>query len=153
VGTFASDSIAGLKSGAVELIALPPFSFAAYKVDDASKYMTDNVSLGVTFCYFGVGVKAWDALPPKVQQVMLSLRAPAVARSDEIFTAEAAGHIAAFKQKGLEVSSFAATDRARLVAKAIKIWQAWVEEREKQGLGGREVFEFTQAKIRESAGK
>jgi hypothetical protein len=33
----------------------------------------------------------------------------------------------------------------------IKVWQAWVVEREKQGLKGGEVFEFTQAKIREFA--
>ena len=44
---------------------------------------------------------------------------------------------------------FSVADRARLVAKAVKVWQAWVEEREKQGLKGREVFEFTQTKIRE----
>jgi hypothetical protein len=49
--------------------------------------------------------------------------------------------------------SFNATDRARLVARSIKVWQAWVAEREKQGLRGREVFEFTQAKIREFSGK
>ena len=41
---------------------------------------------------------------------------------------------------------FSVADRARLVAKAVKVWQAWVEEREKQGLKGREVFEFTQTK-------
>ena len=49
--------------------------------------------------------------------------------------------------------SFHPTDRARLVARSIKVWQSWVQEREKQGLKGREVFEFTQAKIREFARK
>ena len=56
---------------------------------------------------------------------------------------------ALFRQQGLEFVSFNKTDRARLVVKAIKHWSAWVDEREKQGLRGKEVFAFTQEKIRE----
>jgi hypothetical protein len=84
---------------------------------------------------------------------MLSLRQPAVAQYEEIYAAEDAPNIAAFKEKGLQFVDFSPVDRARLLAKAIKVWQAWVEEREKQGLKGKEVFEFAQAKIREFSRK
>ena len=57
--------------------------------------------------------------------------------------------MAAFKAKGVELVKFNPVDRARLVARAIKAWDAWIDEREKEGLKGREVFEFTQKKIRE----
>ena len=60
-----------------------------------------------------------------------------------------AAHIARFKSKGLEFVRFDAADRTRLVAKSIKVWNAWIEEREKEGLPGREVFIFAQQKIRE----
>jgi len=126
-----------------------PSTFAAFKIYEASSYVTTNVSLGTQLCYFGVSQKAWEALPAKTQQIMQSLRQPAVARYEEMYASDDAANIALFKQKGLEFVSFGATDRARLVAKAIKYWQIWVEEREKQGLKGREVFEFAQGKIRE----
>ena len=81
---------------------------------------------------------------------MLGARQGALAQYEEPLRSRRRGHhIAAFKQEGLQFVSFNPIDRARLIAKTIKIWQAWVEEREKQGLKGKEVFEFAQAKIRE----
>ena len=144
------DSVAALKNGEIDTIALPAFAFAAYNVQDSAKYVTDKISLGSPFCFLAASQKAWDALPAGVQKTMLAQREPAIAQFEDIYAREDAATTAAFKQKGLEFVSFSAADRARLVAKAIKYWQAWIEEREKQGLKGREVFEFVQAKIRES---
>jgi TRAP-type C4-dicarboxylate transport system substrate-binding protein len=146
----ADEVLAALKSGTIDTVASSyPLTFLAFRVHEASKYVTEKISLGTQLCYLGVSQKAWDALPAHVQTVMLSLRQPAVARYEESYAREDATTIATFRQKGIEFVSFNPADRARLVAKAIKYWQAWVEEREKQGLKGREVFEFTQAKIRE----
>jgi len=145
-----NESNAALKAGTLDVVALPyPSSFASFKIDDASKYVTEKISLGAPLCYLGASQKAWDALPAGVQKLMLSLRQPAVAQYEEIYAREDAPNIAAFKAKGLQFADFSPVDRARLLARAIKVWQAWVEEREKQGLKGKEVFEFTQAKIRE----
>jgi TRAP-type C4-dicarboxylate transport system substrate-binding protein len=144
------ESAAALKAGTLDLVALPyPFSFAAFKIDDASKYVTEKLSLGAPLCYLGVSQKAWDGLPAGVQKVMLELRQPMVAKYADAYAPDDAANIAAFKAKGLEFVSFNAADRARLVAKSIKVWQSWVDDREKQGLKGREVFEFAQARIRE----
>jgi TRAP-type C4-dicarboxylate transport system substrate-binding protein len=149
-----NEAVAALKSGVLDAYSTGyPVTFAAHRAHEVSKYITDNISLGTQLCYFGVSRKAWDALPAAIQQVMLSLRPLAVAKYAEIYAREDAATIALFKQRGLEFVSFNATDRARLVARSIKVWQAWVAEREKQGLRGREVFEFTQAKIREFSGK
>jgi TRAP-type C4-dicarboxylate transport system substrate-binding protein len=146
----ASESPAALKSGKIELVSLPyPSSFASYKVDDASRYATDNISLGAAFCYLAVNLKSWEALPADVRKVMLDLREPMVKRYPEAYAPEDAAALAAFKAKGVELVKFNPVDRARLVARAIKAWDAWIDEREKAGLKGREVFEFTQKKMRE----
>jgi TRAP-type C4-dicarboxylate transport system substrate-binding protein len=148
--TSTSDAAAALKDGKLDLVALPyPYAFATYKVDDASKFVTDKISLGGPLCYMGASQKSWDALPAKVKQVMLGLRQPALARYEQTYAADDVTQIASFKTKGLEFVPFNSADRTRLVAKAIKIWNTWIEDREKQGLPGREVFIFTQAKIRE----
>ena len=146
----ASESPAALKSGKIELVALPyPSSFTSYKVDDASRYATENISLGAAFCYLAVNLKSWEALPADVRKVMLDLREPIIKRYPEAYGPENAAAFAAFKAKGVELVKFNPVDRARLVARSIKAWDAWIDEREKQGLKGREVFEFTQQKIRE----
>jgi TRAP-type C4-dicarboxylate transport system substrate-binding protein len=145
-----AEGAAALKNGALDIMALPyPQAFAANNIHSVSKYVTERISLGTQTCYFGVSQKSWDAVPAEVQKIMLSLREPAVARYEEINTRENAASIAAFRQQGLEFVTFNPADRARLVAKSIRSWQNWVDEREKQGLGGKDVFEFTQAKIRE----
>jgi TRAP-type C4-dicarboxylate transport system substrate-binding protein len=144
------EAYAALKAGTLDAyVTSYPVTFASYKIQEVSKYVTDNISMGTQLCYFGVSQKAWDALPAKTRQVMQSLRQPAVAKYEEIYAGADAASIASFEQRGLEFVAFNPADRARLVAKAIKYWQGWVEEREKQGLKGREVFEFAQAKIRE----
>ena len=144
------EAIAAMKAGTLDLISMPyPSVYAHFKAEDSSKYVIDNISLGSQFCFFGAGQKSWDALPAKSQQTLLNLRQAAMIRYSELYAREDAATVAMFKQKGLEFVTFNPTDRARLVARAIKHWQTWVDEREKQGLKGREVFEFTQAKIRE----
>ncbi|HUL95368.1 MAG TPA: TRAP transporter substrate-binding protein DctP [Usitatibacter sp.] len=154
IATSTAEAAGALKEGKLDLVALPyPYAFATYKVDDASKYVTDTISLGSPLCYMAASQKSWEALPAGVKKVMLELREPALARYEQAYAADDAATIAAFKSKGLEFVAFNPSDRTRLVAKAIKIWNAWIEAREKEGLPGNEVFEFAQAKIRESARK
>jgi TRAP-type C4-dicarboxylate transport system substrate-binding protein len=146
----APESAAAIRSGRVELVALPyPSTLAAYKVHEVSRYVTEKISLGAALCFLGVNARSWDALPADVRRTMLELREPMVARYAEAYGAEDAPDIAAFRSKGLEFVTFNPVDRARLVARAIKVWDAWIDEREKRGLKGREVFEFAQRKIRE----
>ena len=144
-----TESAAALKAGKLDLVALPySYSFATFKIDDASKYVTDRISLGAPLCFVGASRKSWDALPPSTRKAMTEAREQILGHYEDAYSSEDAANVAAFKSKGLEFVAFRPVDRARLVARAIKVWQAWVEERERQGLPGREVFEFTQQKIR-----
>ncbi len=148
----APESREAVRSGRVELVALPyPSTLAAYKVHEVSKYVTENISLGAALCFLAVNARSWDALPAETRRAMLELREPMIARYAEAYARDDAADVAQFRSKGVEFVSFNPVDRARLVARAIKVWESWVDEREKQGLHGREVFEFTQGKIREYA--
>jgi len=70
-------------------------------------------------------------VPDNAQKAMLEVRRGMLPRFEELYTRENSSTVAAMKQQGVEFTTFSST------------------EREKQGLKGREVFEFTQAKIRE----
>ena len=147
-----TESAAALKAGKLDLVALPyTYSFVTFKIDDASKYITDRISLGALLCYVGASRKSWDALPAATRKAMSEVREHLLTHYEDAYSAEDAANVAAFKSKGLEFVAFKPVDRARLVARAIKVWQAWVDERQQKGLAGREVFEFTQQKIRESS--
>ena len=145
-----TESAAALKAGKLDLVALPyTYSFVTFKVDDASKYVTDKISLGAPLCFVGANRKSWDALPAATRKAMTDAREQLLSHYEDAYSSEDAANIATFKSKGIEFVDFKAVDRARLVARAIKVWQAWVDDRERQGLPGREVFEFTQQRIRE----
>jgi hypothetical protein len=88
-----------------------------------------------------------------VKKVMGELREPAVDRYEQAYAAEDAAHLARFRSRGLQFVRFDPADRTRLVAKSIKVWNAWIEEREQEGLPGREVFIFAQRKMREGGRK
>jgi len=150
IKTSTAEAAGALKEGKLDLVALPyPYAYVTYKVDEVSKYVTDNISLGSPLCYMGVSYKAWEALPPAVKKVMLELRAPAVARSEQAYATDDAAQIAKFKANGLTFVRFDPAERTRLVAKSIKVWNDWIEAREKEGQPGREVFIFMQDKVRE----
>jgi TRAP-type C4-dicarboxylate transport system substrate-binding protein len=152
IKTSTAEAAGALKEGKLDLVALPyPYAFATYNVDDVSRYVTERISLGSPLCYVAASEKSWDALPAAVKQAMTELRAPAMDRYDDTYAADDAKTIDRFKSKGLQFVDFSAADRTRLVAKSIKIWNAWIEDREKDGLPGRELFIFTQRKIREIA--
>jgi TRAP-type C4-dicarboxylate transport system substrate-binding protein len=145
---------AALKTGELDTVSFSDAGgFAGLNVEQTAKYLTDNISLGTQLCFIGVSVKAWDALPAKTQKIVLDLRQPALAQMEKLHAQETEVQYAIFKKAGIEFVQLGSTDRARLVARAVKVWNAWVEEREKQGLKGRDVFEFTQKKIREASAK
>ncbi len=151
IATSTAEAAGKLKDGTLDLVALPyPYAFATYKVDDASKYVTDKISLGSPLCYMAASQKSWEALPANVKKHDAGAASePALERYEQAYATDDAATIAAFKTKGLEFVAFNPADRTRLVAKAIKIWNAWIEAREKEGLPGNEVFIFAQSKIRD----
>jgi TRAP-type C4-dicarboxylate transport system substrate-binding protein len=154
IKTSTAEAAGALKEGKLDLVALPyPYAFVTNKVDEVSKYVTDSISLGSPLCFMGVSRKSWDALPAPVKKVMGELREAAVDRYEQAYAAEDAAHLARFRSRGLQFVRFDPADRTRLVAKSIKVWNAWIEEREQEGLPGREVFIFAQRKIREGGRK
>jgi TRAP-type C4-dicarboxylate transport system substrate-binding protein len=154
IKTSTAEAAGALKEGKLDLVALPyPYAFVTNKVDEVSKYLTDSISLGSPLCFMGMSRKSWDALPASVKKVMAELREPAVDRYGQAYAAEDAAHLARFRSKGLQFVTFDPADRTRLVAKSIKVWNAWIEEREQEGLPGREVFIFAQRMMREGGRK
>ena len=139
-----------LERGVVDAATFPgTYAFVSYRLHEISKYYIDRISLGSQPCFFGVSQSAWNKLSPQHQKIMLDLMEGALAEFAKAYRTADEKNYAEFKAKGVEVIDFPAAERAKLVANAEKFWKAWVEDMQKKGLRGREVFEFTQAKLKE----
>jgi len=119
-----------------------------YKLYEVSKYATDKLAIGSPFCPWVVNIDAWNKLPPDFQKLALDLREGMIKEFVKQYAADDAKNYDIFRKAGMEIVDFPAAERAKMVPMAEKVWKAWVEDKEKKGLPGKEVFEFAQAKIK-----
>jgi TRAP-type mannitol/chloroaromatic compound transport system substrate-binding protein len=72
------ETYTALERGTIDAVAFPySYTFAAYKVDQISDWVTTNLRLGTIVCPTVISQKAWAALPKQYQDLLLSLRRPA----------------------------------------------------------------------------
>ena len=141
-----------MAEGGVDVVALPYLSsYVTYKVSEHSKYLTQNISLGILSCHMTVSQSAWDKLSGDTKKLMLGLRSVALKNAANDTRSEDEKQLMEFKAKGIEVINFPSSERARLLAKSAKYWHEWVDTQTKAGLKGDEIFKFASAKIREHA--
>src|SRR3990172_5510166 len=139
-----------LERGVVDAVTFPAtYTFVSYRIHEISKYFIDKISLGTQPCFYAVSQSAWNKLSPQQQKLMLDLREGTLAAFVKAYRTADEKNYAEFKTRGLEIINFAPAERAKLLANADKFWKAWVEDMQKKGLKGKEVFEFTQAKLKE----
>lgn len=141
-----------LERGVVDAVTFPStYAFFSYRIHEIAKYFIDKIDLGSQPCFYGVNLAAWEKLSPAVQKIMLELRPAVVRHFHEEYAADDRKNYDVFRQRGVEIVDFPAAERAKLVANAQRHWQAWVEDKEKRGLPGKDVLEFVQAKLKEHA--
>lgn len=139
-----------LERGVIDAVTFPgTYAFVSYRIHEISKYFIDKISLGTQPCFYAVNETAWAKLSPQHQKLMLDLREGAIQQFVQAYGAADEKNYAEFSRRGIEIINFPPTERAKLRANAEKHWQAWVEDKEKKGLKGKEVLEFVQAKFKE----
>ena len=139
-----------LERGVVDAVTFPAtYTFVSYRIHEISKYFIDKISLGTQPCFYGVSQSAWNKLPPQHQKLMLDLREGTLAEFVRAYSTADEKNYDVFRAMGIEIINFAPAERAKLLANAERFWKAWVDDMQKKGLKGKEVFEFTQAKLKE----
>ena len=136
----------------IDLVGLGySYGYGAYKTFEVSKYMNIPVSLGTVNCSFIANKDAWDALPAEFQKYHMEW----YENAPKIWAAEYKKAddkwIPLFKKK-LEFIDFPVAERNKLVEKAEGVYEKWVNEREKEGLPGREILNYYLNKRKEIAG-
>ena len=128
--------------GTIDLVAFPwAYAFGSFKVYEVSKYATSKISLGTMGCTYVANKDAWDALPDEFKKIHQAWYSQAPDVWDAEYTAADEHWIPIFKEK-IEIIEFPAAERAKLVQKAQTVYDAWVKEREKEGLPGKEILDY-----------
>ena len=142
-----------ISRGTIDLVGLPyTYALGSYKIWEVSKYMNVGLTLGTMCCPIIGSKTAWDALPEefkKIHKVWYGL-APYVWAEEY---AKADRKWLPVFHKHQEYIEFPASERAKIVAKAQPVYDAWVKEMEKKGLPGREVLNYYLEKRKEITGE
>ncbi len=143
----APEGYTALERGTIDSFGFPySYTFGAYKLYEVSKYVTEGVAMSGFMCFQGVSIKAWDKLPDDLKAKLPEALKLADAALIEAYTKADEKWIPIFKQR-LEVDQFPASERAKLLAGADKIWEEWVKDQEKEGQPGREMLNFVKAEV------
>ena len=147
----ASEVYEAISRGTIDSVSFPFYAYGAYSVYEVSKYYNENLILGGITSTFLANKDAWDALPAEFKKYHLEW----YANSPEIWAAEfkkSSDKWDPLFKKNLEFIDFPSTEVAKMRAKAEKIYEHWVKEREKEGLPGKEVLEYYFKKRKEICG-
>lgn len=139
--------------GTLDLVGLPwTYAYGAYKIHEVSKYAITPISLGTMNCPFVANKDAWDALPEEFKKIHMKWYAKAPPLWAAEYKKADDKWMPIFKEK-LEFIDFPKSERDKIVTKAQGFYEKWVEAREKQGLPGKEIYEYYLKKRKEITGQ
>lgn len=150
----AAETYEAVSRGTLDGVAFPyTYAFGAYNIYEVAKYLTIPMSLGTMSCIYVANKDAWDALPEEWKEYHMKYwyyKAPDIWHEE--FKKTDDKWIPKFKEH-VEFIDFPNSEREKLVSKAEAVYEKWVEEREKQGLPGREVLNYYLEKRKELIGQ
>ena len=130
-----------------------PYTFGIYKLNELSKYVTLGVELKLSDMWLAVNKDAWNELPDEWKKLADESAAQTINRYVDYRKKTDQTWLDMFNKQGLEITTLAPEERAKLVAKAEPSWEKWIKEMEDKGVPGREVFDFAKSKRDEIAAK
>jgi TRAP-type C4-dicarboxylate transport system substrate-binding protein len=143
----APEAYQALERGTIDSFGLPySYTFAAYKLQEVSKYVTEGMAMSGLVCFQGVGLATWNKLPESLRAKLPQAKEMAVTAMLKAYKEADEKWIPVFKQK-LEITPFPEAERKKLEASANEIWEDWVKEQEAAGRPGREILNFVKAEV------
>jgi TRAP-type C4-dicarboxylate transport system substrate-binding protein len=126
----AADTYTALERGTIDAVAFPySYTFAAYKVDQISNWVTTNLSMGTIVCPTVINQKHWAGLPKQYQDLLLSLRKPAHDVIVREYKKADAANEEKWKKQGITLIKVPAQQQAEFQKIAGRpIWDEWVAE-------------------------
>jgi TRAP-type C4-dicarboxylate transport system substrate-binding protein len=123
-----------------------PYTFGIYKLNELSQYVTLGIGQQVSDMWVAINKDDWNALPDEWKKLAEESAAKTTERYVEYRKNFDAKWLKMFDEQGLEITTLAPEERAKLVAKAEISWEKWVKEMEAKGVPGQELLDFAISK-------
>ncbi|NJO32224.1 MAG: TRAP transporter substrate-binding protein DctP [Rhodospirillales bacterium] len=126
----AAETYTALERGTIDAVAFPySYTFAAYKVDQISNWVTTNLSMGTIVCPTVINQKHWADLPKQYKDLLLSLRTPAHDKIVNEYKKSDQVNEEKWKKQGMTLIKVPAEQQAEFQKIAGRpIWDEWVAE-------------------------
>ncbi|RMH47181.1 MAG: C4-dicarboxylate ABC transporter substrate-binding protein [Alphaproteobacteria bacterium] len=149
-----SEAYTALESGVVDAVAFAPHAHLSFRTIEIAKWWTANLNPGSVNCPVVVNNDALAALSDAHREALLSSIPAAMERYYEAYDETYRRWDKVLKERGIEVVTLApeVIDALREAA-AGPVRDAWIQSMEAQGLPGRELYDFTIARLRELKGR
>ena len=150
----ASDVYTSLDRRTVDAASYPfTFKFASDRLNEISKWYTDNLAPGAINCPAVFAITALEKLPPQYRKLLDSLKEPAYAAIKDAYKAADDKNIPLFK-KTLTPIHYSEEEIARFRTIGGKpVWDKWVSENAAKGVPAQELLNLILDTAKKASGK
>lgn len=150
----ATEVYTSMERGTVDAASFPStYAHGSYKTYEIGKWFTANLAPGTQACPLVINIDAWKKLPPQYQKLLTDARPIAYKNLKAAYGVADDKFIPLFKQK-LEFVTYSDKDldQFRKIG-AQPVWDAWIKEREAQGIPGKELLDFVMSQAKAASKK
>lgn len=150
----ASEVYTSLDRGTVDAASFPfSYAHAAFKLDEISKWFTENLSPGAVNCPLAFSQTAWTNLPPQYRQIIQDAKPAAYEALKSAYKAADAKNLPVFRKKLTPITySAAELDRFRAIG-GKPVWDKWVKGTSAKGVPAQELLNLILATAKKASGK
>ncbi|MEH6544965.1 MAG: C4-dicarboxylate TRAP transporter substrate-binding protein [Sneathiella sp.] len=140
----ATETYTALSRGTVDAASFPfTYAHVAYKLTEVGEWYTANLSPGAANCPVVVNIPAWEGLPEGYRQLLLDAKVQAYENLISAYEEADKVNLPMMEAKGLKAIVYSAEDLSAFrKAGAKPVWDVWIDDRNKEGLPGTELFEL-----------
>lgn len=133
-----------LERGVFRAAAFPyTYAFAAYKLDEISKWYTTNLAPGANNCPTVVNIAAYEGLPKQYREVMDNGEAVAYEALKKAQAEADQKNLAAWEKRGLTAIKYSDAELKIFQEKGAKpVWDSWVQENAAKGVPAQELLDL-----------
>lgn len=147
-----------LERGVFRAAAFPyTYAFASYKLQEISKWYTNNLGPGANNCPTIVGIQAYEALPASYKELLQSGRPKGYEALKVAQKTTDAKNLADWRKRGLTEINYPPEELKKFAEIGAKpVWDAWVTEMTAKGIPARELLDLVLAeadKAKKALGK
>ena len=117
-------------------------SHGAFKIYEIGNWYTTNMSLSSAPSLVLAGAKAFDALPPQYKKLVMDSVKPSNDFWVKVLIEDDAKALELFKQKGLVAVTIPESELAKLRELVKPMYQEWIDDMNKRGHNGQELFDL-----------